>query len=106
MKLRYTDKKNHPMYGKTHGTFALSKISKPGSLNPMFNKKHTIESKQKISLRLSKTPLSLYNKDNVLLKIFNNQVEIANYLNLNKSTIGRYLKSGKILLNNYYIRKI
>jgi intein-encoded DNA endonuclease-like protein len=32
---------------------------------------------------------------------------LADYLNLNKSTIGRYLKSGKLLLaarGKYYIR--
>ena len=46
MKLRYIDKSNHPMFGKTHTSFALSKISKPGNLNPMFgknkNKKHPL----------------------------------------------------------------
>ena len=36
MQLRY--KSNHPMFGKTHTSFALSKISKPGNLNPMFGK--------------------------------------------------------------------
>ena len=34
------------MFGKTHTSFALSKISKPGNLNPMFgknkNKKHPL----------------------------------------------------------------
>ena len=34
-----------------------------------------------------------------------NQIELAKYFNLNKSTIGRYLKSGKLLLNKYSIRK-
>jgi group I intron endonuclease len=104
MRLRFVDKTNHPMYGKTHNAFAFSQISKPGALNSMYYKKHTIEAKQKISLRLSKTPLSLYSTDNVLIQTFLNQVELAYYLKLNKSTIGRYLKSGKILLNKYYIR--
>ena len=35
------------MYGKTHDAFALSKIRKFGASNPMYNKKHTIEAKQK-----------------------------------------------------------
>ena len=47
MKLRLKDKKNHPMYGKTHDLFALNKISKPGSKNPMFNRKHIIDSIKK-----------------------------------------------------------
>ena len=45
MKLRNKDKTKHPMYGKNHDTFALSKISKPGKLNPMFGKSHSIEIK-------------------------------------------------------------
>lgn len=35
MKQRYKNKSNHPMFGKTHDNFALSKISKPGKLNPV-----------------------------------------------------------------------
>jgi hypothetical protein len=39
--------------------------------------------------------------------VFLNQVELAAYLDLNKSTIGRYLKTGKLLStqsgNKYYI---
>jgi len=104
MKLRFTDKTNHPMFGKSHSKLSLSKISKPGALNPMFNKKHTIKTKQKISLRLSKIPLDLFNTDNLLIKTFLNQIELAEYLNLSKRTIGRYLKSGNILLKKYYIR--
>lgn len=34
------------MYGKTHNAFALSKISKPGALNPMFNRKDTCASEK------------------------------------------------------------
>lgn len=44
MKLRLKDKTKHPMFGmlrKKTQYFALSQISKPGSLNPMFNKKHS-----------------------------------------------------------------
>ena len=35
-----------------------------------------------------------------------NQIELAKYFNLNNYTIGRYLKTGKLLLNKYSIRKI
>jgi group I intron endonuclease len=94
------------MYGKKHDNFALAKISKPGVLNPMHGKKHTIETKQKISLAKSKINLGLFDIDNNLIKIFINQIELAKYLNLSKMTISRYLKSGKLLLNKYFIRKI
>ena len=39
LRLRYRDNSNHPMFGKTHTSFALSKISKPGNLNSMFGNK-------------------------------------------------------------------
>jgi group I intron endonuclease len=106
MKLRLQNKFNHPMFGKSHTNFALSKISKPGKLNPMFGKTHSIESKLKMSIAKSKTPIGLYDINNNLIKLFINQVELANYLNINKSTISRYLKSGKLLLNKYYIKNI
>ena len=32
-----------------------------------------------------------------------NQIELAKYFNLNKATIGRYLKSGKLLLKKYSV---
>lgn len=30
MKLRFLDKKNHPMFGKKHDKFSLNLLSKPG----------------------------------------------------------------------------
>jgi group I intron endonuclease len=107
MKLRYRDNSNHPMFGKTHTSFALSKISKPGNLNPMFGK-NSIEYKLKMSLTKSNLSIGLYDLDNNLIKTFINQIDLAKYLILYKSTttISRYLKSGKLLLNKYSIRKI
>ena len=69
-------------------------------------KHHSIESKLKMSIAKSKTPIGLYDINNNLIKLFINQVELANYLNINKSSISRYLKSGKLLLNKYYIKNI
>jgi hypothetical protein len=48
------------MFGKTHDLFALNKISKPGSKNPMLNRKHTIDIIKKMSISRSKDPLGLY----------------------------------------------
>ena len=72
----------------------------------MFGKNHSIETKLKISLSKSKVPIGLYDTNNNLIKTFINQVELSNFLNLNKSTIGRYLKSEKLILNKYYIKFI
>ena len=57
------------MLGKTQTSFALSKISKPGNLNPMFGKKHSIESKLKLSLAKSNLSIGLYDLDNNLIKV-------------------------------------
>jgi len=86
MKFRLKDKSNHPMFGKTHTSFALSKISKPGNLNPMFGKTHSIDTKLKMSLAKSKISIGLYDLNNNLIGIYVNQIELSNYLNLNKST--------------------
>lgn len=106
MKLRYKDKTNHPMFGKNHDSFALSKISKPGKLNPMFGKNHFTKTKLKMSISKSKVFVGLYDINNNLIKTFFNQVELSKFLKLNKSTIGRYLKSKKLILNKYFIKTI
>ena len=77
MKSRYKDKTKHPMYGKKHSKFALDKISKPGELNPMYGKTHSLDTKLKISLAKSNTPIGLFDINNNLIKIFINQVELA-----------------------------
>ena len=72
---------------KKHTSFALSKISKAGTLKPMFGITHSIDAKLKMSIAKSKSPIGLYDIDNNLIKPFINQVELANYLSVNKSTI-------------------
>jgi len=47
LKLRFKNKSNHPMFGKTHTNFALKQLSKPGNSNPMFGRKHSMETKIK-----------------------------------------------------------
>ena len=106
LKLRFANKSNQPMFGKKHSESVLSLISKPGKLNPMFGKTHSIETKLKMSLSKSKVSVGLYDTNNNLIKTFPNQVELSNFLKLSKSTIGRYLKSGKLILNKYFIRII
>jgi len=96
------------MHGKKHTFEALQAIRKSGKLNLMFNKKHKIESREKISIALSKskTPLGLYNIEKNLVKSFKSQVELAAEFCMFKGTIGRYIKSSKLFLGKYYIRKL
>ena len=106
MKQRLGDKINHPMFGKKHTLKTINSMKKFGSLNPMFKKTQSTESKFKISLALSKTPLGLYDKDNNLIKTFINQVELAAEFGVFKTTISRYVKSGKLFQKRYYIKKL
>jgi len=65
--------------------------------------------KQLISIKLSKIPLGLYDKHNNLIEKFSNQVEArseANKFKVDKSTISKYVKTGKLFKNKYYIIKI
>jgi group I intron endonuclease len=103
MEERFKDKNNHPMFGKTHSIEAKELISKPGALNPMFGKNHTIETREKMSNSKS-TPVTLYNHNNQYILTFKNSIQLANFLNCNKSTIGRYLKSGKCFKGLYYFK--
>jgi group I intron endonuclease len=106
METRFLNKENHPMFGKSHSEDAKKLISTPGILNPMYNKTDSINTKQLISLKLSKRPLGLYSLDMVLIKTFISQVEAAKFFNVYKGTIGRYVKSGNIFKGKYYFKEI
>jgi group I intron endonuclease len=102
---RFRDKKNHPMYGKQHTSATKLLISKLGILNPMYGKQHTDQSKIKMSVARSHYIVHLFDIHNVLLNTFNNNVELAAYLNIHKSTVGRYIKSGKLYNNKLFFKK-
>lgn len=62
-----------------------------------------------MSIFKSKIPLGLYDKNNNLIKTKPagiNQVVLASEFNVNKTTIGRYIRSGKLFQDKYIIRKI
>lgn len=100
---RYEDKSNHPMYGKRHTDTALKLISKPGVLNPMFGKTHNEATRKIISDKMSKYPngVGIYDLNGNLVKKFKNNVKLANYLNISKVTVGKYLNSGLIYKEKY-----
>jgi group I intron endonuclease len=106
MKSRFVDKINHPMFGKTHNKFTLSLISKPGVLNPMFGKTHKEHTKNLISIKKSIRPLGLYDENYNLIEKYSNQVVLANKFSVNKTTISRYIKSGKLFKGKFFIREI
>jgi hypothetical protein len=67
------------MFRKTHTAEARKLISKPGQLNPMFGKTHTLNTKLVMSNRKGKA-VSLYNKKNVYILTFRSSVELAKFL--------------------------
>jgi NUMOD3 motif len=88
------------LYGKVRSIETKDKIrlATAGINNPMFGKSHTIYSKNLISLALSK-PVYRYKivEDKFeLYDIYPNSVEVGKLLNLNKTTIGRYIRKNKI----------
>lgn len=92
------------MYGKKHSPEALAKISKPGALNPRYGVKLSQETKNLISISMSKRPVFIYDLNGNLVNQFINSVQAAEWLGIHKSTVGRYIKSGKVWNNKYYIR--
>ena len=51
-------------------------------------------------------PLGLYDENNNFIDKYSNQVELANKFGVDKTTISRYIKSGKLFKNKFYIREI
>jgi group I intron endonuclease len=106
-------KYGHPFLGKCHNNITRKKISlkTKGINNPMFGKKHSNESKKLMSKIKSKQVYlyKLMDEKLELVEIYSNSIEVANILNLHKSTIGRYIKNKKFFLwksNNYILSRI
>lgn len=50
-------------------------------------------------------PVNLYNKDGKLVLRFTSNIQLSEFLGCHKTTVGAYLKSGKLYKNMYYIKK-
>lgn len=103
---RFENKINHPMFGKTHTEEAKNFIRKLGAKNPMFGKKHTERTKLLISKKMKKYPfgVGLYDLNNNLIKKYENNTAMAKSLNISKTTVGKYIKLGKVFNNLYYFK--
>jgi group I intron endonuclease len=106
MKARFVNKKKHPMCGKTHSESSKYLMSKPGKFNPMFGRTHSEVTKQLMSIKKSIIPLGLYDENNNFIDRYSNQVELANKLGVHKTTISKYIKTGKLFKNKFYIKKL
>lgn len=59
-----------------------------------------------MSIKKSIRPLGLYDKNYNIIEKYSNQIELANKFNVHKTTISRYIKSGKLFKGKFYIRGI
>ena len=84
MKKRFVNKANHPMFGKHH----------------------TAKTRSLISKMRSKRPIGLFDLNNILLHEYPNQVVLAKFLRVNKTTISRYIKSGRVFQSKYFIKEL
>lgn len=101
---RFQDKTNHPMFGKTHSPETKAKMSRPGSLNSRYGVKLSQETKNLISKARSKRPVFIFDLEGNLVNQFINSVQAGEWLGIHKGTVGRYIKSGKVWNNKYYIK--
>ena len=72
----------------------------------MFNKKHSSETKKLMATKKNKylfhtNGVGIYDLEDNLIKTFDNNVELANYLNISKVTVGKYLNN-KLVYDNKY----
>ena len=92
--------------GYTHSQNSLSKISSrkisEETLNNMRDRVQSENTKIKISKAIG-IPIKVIDINNEEMIIFTSKKEGGKYLNTSDSTIGRYIKSGKLLFNRYLI---
>ena len=98
----------HNNLGYKHTDESKLKISKPGSLNPMYGKTHSEDTRVKMSERKNKYSLGVgvFDLDGNLISKHKNNVELAKHLNISKVTVGKYLNSKHIYNNSYYFKPI
>jgi group I intron endonuclease len=106
MKKRLENKSDHR--GKHHDDKTKLLISKPGSLNPMYGKTHTNFTKDLMRSKKKKyeNGIGLYDLNNNLVKSFDYPLDLANYLNISKVTVSKYLNKGLVYKDKYYIKII
>jgi group I intron endonuclease len=106
MSNRFINKEDHPFFGKHHDDRAKLLISKPGSLNPMYGKTHTKETKELIRNGMKKysNGVGIYDLDNNLIKSFDYAVDLADYLKVSKVTVSKYLNKGLVYNKMYYFK--
>lgn len=101
----FNKKELHPLWGKKHSDETKLKIkislAQLGDNNSMFNKTHSFKTRELIS-KSKQIKVYIYDvKSQKLLFLCNSITQLADTLNVHKSTISRYIKSKKVWKNKY-----
>lgn len=101
-------KEKHPMFGVKHSESAKAKISAAfkGKNNHRYGVVVSEKSKSLMAAAKSKGVVEVYDKNNNLVISFPNAVLTAEWVGTHKSTVGRYIKSGKLFNNQYYFKLV
>lgn len=80
----------------------------PGSLNPMYGRNHSEETKKILAIKKNKylKGVGIFDLKDNLIKKFSNNVELAKYLGISKVTVGKYLNNYLIYKNIYRFKPI
>lgn len=93
----------HPIFGATRSESAKAKISAAfkGENNHRYGITLSEKTKALISASNNKGVVEVYDKNNDLVISFPNIVLTAEWAGIHKTTVGRYIKSGKLFNNKY-----
>ena len=78
-----------------HAKLHFTGKNNKGDNNPMYGKKHTEETKKKISKRAFKKPILQYTKDGVFIKEWISAFEASNVLGIDRSSIVKICRGKK-----------
>jgi len=91
---------NNPMFGKTGENNPM--FGRTGADHPIYgNTGESAPNFKKVPANAS--PVYLYNTDRVLLNSFSSREAAAQFLNVSRITVIRYIKSGKVLNGRYIV---
>lgn len=101
-KMRFRMQRNkHLIFGVRHSESAKSKISAVFKSKNNYRYGIVVSEKTKslISVFMSKGVIEVYDKDNNLVISFSNTILTAEWVEIHKTTVGCYIKSGKLFNN-------
>lgn len=96
---------NSPNFGKiiSAETKVLMSLALSGKNHPMYNKNHSEESKNKISIS-NGTSIFVYLSDGkTLINSFSSAIKAGEFLNVSYHTVLKYAKNGKLLKNKWIV---